>query len=232
MEKDNKKPTLEEVQQYFKHAKKVACCADNSLIFDIDEYIKEDVDCYYIGKRTGGINNYAILWSNYHGWATIVEVKEDANDTQRTIKEWFELVEDDKLKKKLFKYAKKYTLNGLCFGANSFSEALVNGFNWGYTKEKGSYWSNICDNPPKLKDPNNIEVVYDVVSSLKNPDATHYELWKDTEAIDVIKKTLTPEEYNGYLKGNILKYKLREKGQDESDKVKIKDYTAELNSIL
>ncbi len=65
---------------------------------------------------------------------------------------------------------------------------------------------------------------------LKNPNAKHYELWNDFEAIDVIKASLTPEEYKGYLKGNVLKYKLRDKGQDESDKVKIKDYQNELNN--
>ena len=65
---------------------------------------------------------------------------------------------------------------------------------------------------------------------LKNPSAKHYELWNDFEAIDVIKASLTDEEYKGYLKGNILKYKLRDKGQDESDKVKIKDYQNELNN--
>jgi len=65
---------------------------------------------------------------------------------------------------------------------------------------------------------------------LKNPSVKHYELWNDFEAIDVIKASLTNEEYKGYLKGNILKYKLRDKGQDESDKVKIKDYQNELNN--
>lgn len=65
---------------------------------------------------------------------------------------------------------------------------------------------------------------------LKNPNAKHYELWNDFEAIDVIKASLTDEEYKGYLKGNILKYKLRDKGQDESDKVKIKDYQNELKN--
>lgn len=66
---------------------------------------------------------------------------------------------------------------------------------------------------------------------VKNPNSTHYHLWKDTDAIDIIKATLTKDEYIGFLKGNILKYKLRDKGQDESDKIKIKDYQNELNNI-
>ena len=40
----------------------------------------------------------------------------------------------------------------------------------------------------------------------------------DIECIDAIKAALTPEEFRGYCKGNILKYTWREriKGQDES----------------
>ena len=67
---------------------------------------------------------------------------------------------------------------------------------------------------------------------VKNPLSTHYNLWNNTDAIDVIKSTLSKEEYIGFLKGNILKYKLRDKGQDESDKVKIKDYQNELNQLI
>lgn len=68
--------------------------------------------------------------------------------------------------------------------------------------------------------------------SVKNPLSTHYNLWNNTDAIDIIKASLTQEEYIGFLKGNILKYKLRDKGQDESDKVKIKDYQNELNKLI
>lgn len=69
-------------------------------------------------------------------------------------------------------------------------------------------------------------------NKVKNPNVSHYDIWSGFEAIDVMKAILTKEEYIGYLKGNILKYKLRDKGQDEADKIKIKDYQRELNSIL
>jgi len=74
-------------------------------------------------------------------------------------------------------------------------------------------------------------------NKVKNEKSTHYELWKDFEAIDIIKELLTHEEYIGFLKGNILKYQLRlsKKGgieTVEADKEKISDYTGELNSIL
>ena len=47
---------------------------------------------------------------------------------------------------------------------------------------------------------------------------SHYQL-DGFEAIDIIKAALTPEEYRGYLKGNTLKYILREpfKGNGKQD---------------
>lgn len=71
-------------------------------------------------------------------------------------------------------------------------------------------------------------------NKVKNPNATHYELWNGFEAIDIIKNTLSKDEYIGYLKGNILKYQLRvgKKDNVEKEKEKIKDYQNELNEIL
>jgi len=71
-------------------------------------------------------------------------------------------------------------------------------------------------------------------NKVKNEKSTHYEIWKDFEAIDVIKELLTHEEYIGFLKGNILKYQLRlgKKDSVEADMEKISDYKRELNSIL
>ena len=38
----------------------------------------------------------------------------------------------------------------------------------------------------------------------------HYDLFADgTKSFDVIRQALSPEEYVGFLKGNILKYRLR-----------------------
>lgn len=64
-------------------------------------------------------------------------------------------------------------------------------------------------------------------NAVKNPASSHYEIYPGVEAIDVIKKMLTPEEYNGFLKGNILKYQLRlgKKDNIEKELEKIKDYT-------
>lgn len=41
---------------------------------------------------------------------------------------------------------------------------------------------------------------------VNNPD--HYKMFQ-AEAIDIIESALTHEEYVGYLKGNMLKYRLR-----------------------
>ena len=44
----------------------------------------------------------------------------------------------------------------------------------------------------------------------------HYCLFDDgTEAINIIKASLTSEEFKGYLKGNFLKYRLRAGEKDD-----------------
>lgn len=76
------------------------------------------------------------------------------------------------------------------------------------------------------------KAIEEVISNkVKNPAATHYELWNGFESIDVIKAVLTPEEYRGFLKGNVLKYQLRLGKKDDVTKemVKIKDYKRELD---
>ena len=60
----------------------------------------------------------------------------------------------------------------------------------------------------------------------------YYQIWAGCEALDVLKSCLTKSEYIGFLKGNILKYKLRSKGQDLKDEEKIRNYTIELNKLL
>ena len=62
----------------------------------------------------------------------------------------------------------------------------------------------------------------------------HHLIWGDTQSIEVIKTVLTPDEYIGFLKGNILKYQLRLGKKDDVKKElqKIQDYTSELNKIF
>lgn len=79
-----------------------------------------------------------------------------------------------------------------------------------------------------------VEEIKNSNNKLKNTKASHYNLWLDTDSIDIIKANLTQEEYIGALKFNILKYQLRLGKKDciESDMEKIEDYKRELNSIL
>ena len=85
-----------------------------------------------------------------------------------------------------------------------------------------------------LKDFIIVEEIKSSINKLKNPKASHYNLWLDTDSIDIIKANLTQEEYIGALKFNILKYQLRLGKKDciESDMEKIEDYKRELNDIL
>jgi len=56
-------------------------------------------------------------------------------------------------------------------------------------------------NPKELKD--TVDGVYDPVNK-----PYHYN-WLKKEVIDIIRDSLSEEEFKGYLKGNILKYSLR-----------------------
>lgn len=59
----------------------------------------------------------------------------------------------------------------------------------------------------------------------------HYQLGGGLEAIDVIKSVLTPEQYQGYLLGNMLKYRLMAgaKGDAQKDLDKSEWYKKELD---
>lgn len=61
----------------------------------------------------------------------------------------------------------------------------------------------------------------------------HYKL-DGLEAIDIIKAALTPEEFRGYLKGNTLKYILREpfKGNPAQDVAKAKWHLSRYHGLI
>ena len=62
---------------------------------------------------------------------------------------------------------------------------------------------------------------------------SHYQL-DGLEAIDIIKASLTADEYLGYLKGNALKYILREpfKGNSKQDVAKAQWYLSRYHGLL
>jgi hypothetical protein len=66
---------------------------------------------------------------------------------------------------------------------------------------------------------------------INNPQ--HYKVG-GYEAIDVIRAKLTPEEYRGYCKGNVLKYVMRAnyKEHHDQDCEKARYYMEELNGSL
>jgi hypothetical protein len=70
------------------------------------------------------------------------------------------------------------------------------------------------------------EVYYD---NVKEPQ--HNKIFPDMQVIDIIKKTLTDEEFKGYCKGNILKYRLRDKENINEDFEKSREYKMYLQAI-
>lgn len=64
-----------------------------------------------------------------------------------------------------------------------------------------------------------------------NTNSKHYEILA-IEPWEIMEKNFTTEEFVAYLKGNIIKYTLRDKGQDLSDAEKIKHYAEKLIKVL
>lgn len=64
-----------------------------------------------------------------------------------------------------------------------------------------------------------------------NTNSKHYEKLK-IQPWDIMEKNFTTEEFVAYLKGNIIKYTLRDKGQDLSDAEKIKHYAEKLIEVI
>lgn len=64
-----------------------------------------------------------------------------------------------------------------------------------------------------------------------NTNSKHYEILA-IEPWDIMEANFPPHEFVAYLKGNIIKYTLRSKGQDLSDAEKIKHYAEKLIKVL
>ena len=95
-------------------------------------------------------------------------------------------------------------------------------------------WSNAPVEivPPKTPEPETQRVIMVVQPDPVN-HPTHY-THGGIETIDFIQAKLTPEEFRGYLKGNILKYgsRIGHKDNDMQDAGKINWYTNKLRSVL
>jgi len=68
--------------------------------------------------------------------------------------------------------------------------------------------------PPDRKQQSHKEAA--MTDEINSP--SHYMLFPDMEAIDVIIAALTPEEFAGYCKGNALKYRLRAGAKGPAEK--------------
>ena len=64
-----------------------------------------------------------------------------------------------------------------------------------------------------------------------NTNSKHYEILA-IEPWDIMERNFTTEEFVAYLKGNIIKYTLRDKGQALTDAQKIKHYAEKLIEVL
>lgn len=62
----------------------------------------------------------------------------------------------------------------------------------------------------------------------------YYDIWEGYQAIDLIKDSLTPEEYIGFLKGNIIKYHIRKGNKEDfnKDMQKIIHYNNLLKTVI
>ena len=98
---------------------------------------------------------------------------------------------------------------------------------------------DILDNwqPPKTITPVTAPILESEWKNIVQPDPVnhpaHY-THGGIETIDFIQAKLTPEEFRGYLKGNILKYgsRLGHKDNDMQDAGKLAWYTNKLRSVL
>ena len=64
-----------------------------------------------------------------------------------------------------------------------------------------------------------------------NTNSKHYEKL-NIQPWEIMERNFTTEEFVAYLKGNIIKYTLRDKGQDLTDAEKIKHYAEKLIKVL
>ena len=64
-----------------------------------------------------------------------------------------------------------------------------------------------------------------------NTNSKHYEEL-NIQPWEIMERNFTTEEFVAYLKGNIIKYTLRDKGQALTDAQKIKHYSEKLIEVL
>ena len=76
------------------------------------------------------------------------------------------------------------------------------------------------------------EVIDGDADSLNNPP--HYQLRNGVQSMDLIESTMTSEQFEGFLRGNALKYLIRynRKGTPKADLRKALDYVTRLKKVV
>jgi hypothetical protein len=133
----------------------------------------------------------------------------------KTIKEWFESIEDPEIRNKALRNINPDKAN---IGVARLSMAIDHGLNWDLLdkKEKG-YWGPIlvC----YIKKEKGHTYPYPTPDPI-NPD--HYK--NAIETIDAIEASMTPEAFRGYLKGNVIKYVTRYEKKNGLEDLKKADW--------
>lgn len=125
--------------------------------------------------------------------------------------------------------------------ATHFKEGDVCGQGW-RKMSSSNEWQGLCDGkwvglvgatPEKyISRPSNVEALETIKDPINNP--AHYQSLPGFESIDVIQAALTPDEFQGFCKGNMLKYRFRagKKGPAETCLAKADWYEARAKSAL
>lgn len=81
-------------------------------------------------------------------------------------------------------------------------------YGWACSGEAPMAFIDYCERPQTQPKP---PVIAQVASNTDDPvnHPRHYQIAPEVEAIDIIRASLTPEQFKGYLLGNFLKYRLR-----------------------
>lgn len=175
-----------------------------------------------------------IRWIGKDRESVFIEAKEEEIDPELFIRTNGSCVEKEEFNYPMW-FKHKNLGHIVRFDGLTVGEVVYGFENWLPDYAKSDNWTEHTDDSGWVQVPNP-DLVTDIDNNkAKNPNSKHYELWENFEAIDVIKLALTDEEYKGFLKGNILKYRLRAgKKNIENDNIikdinKSIDYERELN---
>ena len=113
--------------------------------------------------------------------------------------------------------------------ADVLFNSTVEELNKAYTQENFSPAPTTEKNEPELEHIPGLGMQEKVYADIVR-EPGHYKIFPTEEVIDLIRKCLTKEEFIGYCKGNIIKYRLRDKHDNAEDFAKSKEYQKYMQS--